>query len=609
MQAIILAAGMGKRLKQLTQNNTKCMVKVNGIPMINRTLSQLDRLSLSRIVIVVGYEGEKLTGHIRTLDVKTPVVFVENPIYNKTNNIYSLFLAKDYLLKEDTLLLESDVIFQDSVLDCLMEDPRDSLALVAKYEAWMDGTCVRLSEQDDIIDMISKKQFRFSEIEDYYKTVNLYKFSREFSRTHYVPFLEAYTKALGNNEYYEQVLKVLVALDDPGIKAKRLSLDQKWYEIDDIQDLDIAESMFASENERTALIQRRYGGYWRYPGMLDFCYLVNSYYPPKKMMDEIRSNFDVLVRQYPSGMYVNSLLAARNFALRQDQILVGNGAAELIKALIEQTQGRLGVVRPTFEEYSNRYDPDKTEAYYPDNDNFSYTADELTAFFEDKDIRCLALVNPDNPSGNYIPKADMLRLVQWTGERGIHFIADESFVDFADEENASLLDDELLDENPHLTVVKSISKSYGIPGLRLGIAASADTARIQELKKSVSIWNINSLGEFYMQIEEKYRKDYTDALVKVKAERNRFSALLSAVDGIRVIPSQADYLMIELTGGHTAGAVTQQLLLRYNCLVKDLSSKVKLKNRQFLRIAVRSQEDDDILAEALKELLSAPIHS
>lgn len=609
MQAIILAAGMGKRLKQLTQNNTKCMVKVNGIPMINRTLSQLDRLSLSRIVIVVGYEGEKLTDHIRTLDVKTPVVFVENPIYNKTNNIYSLFLAKDYLLKEDTLLLESDVIFQDSVLDCLMEDPRDSLALVAKYEAWMDGTCVRLSEQDDIIDMISKKQFRFSEIEDYYKTVNLYKFSREFSRTHYVPFLEAYTKALGNNEYYEQVLKVLVALDDPGIKAKRLSPDQKWYEIDDIQDLDIAESMFAPENERTALIQRRYGGYWRYPGMLDFCYLVNSYYPPKKMMDEIRSNFDVLVRQYPSGMYVNSLLAARNFALRQDQILVGNGAAELIKALIEQTQGRLGVVRPTFEEYSNRYDPDKTEAYYPDNDNFSYTADELTAFFEDKDIRCLALVNPDNPSGNYIPKADMLRLVQWTGERGIHFIADESFVDFADEENASLLDEELLDENPHLTVVKSISKSYGIPGLRLGIAASADTARIQELKKSVSIWNINSLGEFYMQIEEKYRKDYTDALVKVKAERNRFSALLSAVDGIRVIPSQADYLMIELTGGHTAGAVTQQLLLRYNCLVKDLSSKVKLKNRQFLRIAVRSQEDDDILAEALKELLSAPIHS
>ena len=600
---MILAAGMGKRLKQLTQNNTKCMVKVNGVPMINRTLSQLERCSLSRIVIVVGYEGHKLMEHIRTLDIKTPVVFIDNPIYNKTNNIYSLFLAKDYLLEEDTLLLESDVIFEDSVLDCLVNDPRDSLALVAKYEAWMDGTCVRLSEQDDIIDMISKKQFRFSEIDDYYKTVNLYKFSREFSRTHYVPFLEAYTKALGNNEYYEQVLKVLVALDDPGIKAKRLSPDQKWYEIDDIQDLDIAESMFAPEKERTALISRRFGGYWRYPGMLDFCYLVNSYYPPKKMLDEIRSNFDVLIRQYPSGMYVNSLLAARNFSLRQDQILVGNGAAELIKALLSHTEGNLGVIRPTFEEYANRYDADKVIAYYPDNDNFSYTADDLMNFFEDKDIRCLTVVNPDNPSGNYIPREDMLRLIRWTGARNIHMIADESFVDFADEENATLLQEDLLDEYPHLTVIKSISKSYGIPGLRLGIAASGDKERIAVLKKEVAIWNINSLGEFYMQIEEKYRNDYAAALVKVKAERERFAKALGEIPEIRVIPSQADYLMIELTGGHSAGHVTERLLNQYRCLVKDLSSKLSADNRQFLRLAVRNQEEDDVLVSALREVL------
>ena len=604
MQAIILAAGMGKRLKQLTQNNTKCMVKVNGVPMINRTLSQLERCSLSRIVIVVGYEGQKLMEHIRTLDIKTPVVFIDNPIYNKTNNIYSLFLAKDYLLEEDTLLLESDVIFEDSVLDCLVNDPRDSLALVAKYESWMDGTCVRLSEQDDIVDMISKKQFRFSEIDDYYKTVNLYKFSREFSRTHYVPFLEAYTKALGNNEYYEQVLKVLVALDDPGIKAKRLSPDQKWYEIDDIQDLDIAESMFAPEKERTALISRRFGGYWRYPGMLDFCYLVNSYYPPKKMLDEIRSNFDVLIRQYPSGMYVNSLLAARNFSLRQDQILVGNGAAELIKALFGHTTGNLGVIRPTFEEYANRYDADKVIAYYPDNDNFSYTADDLMNFFEDKDIRCLTVVNPDNPSGNYIPREDMLRLIRWTGARNIHMIADESFVDFADEENATLLQEDLLDEYPasygykeHFQILRH---SRTAPRESLPAAIKTGSA---VLKKEVAIWNINSLGEFYMQIEEKYRNDYAAALVKVKAERERFAKALGEIPGIRVIPSQADYLMIELTGGHSAGHVTERLLNQYRCLVKDLSSKLSADNRQFLRLAVRNQEEDDVLVDALRAVL------
>ncbi len=605
MQAIILAAGMGKRLKQLTQNNTKCMVKVNGIPLINRTLSQLEQHSLSRIIIVVGYEGQKLMDHIGTLSVRTPIVYIENPVYDKTNNIYSLFLARDYLLKEDTLLLESDIIFEDSVLRCLAEDPRDSLALVAKYESWMDGTCVRLSDQDEIEAMIPGSKFRFADADQYYKTVNLYKFSREFSRTHYVPFLEAYTKALGNNEYYEQVLKVLVSLDNPGIRAKRLDPDQRWYEIDDIQDLDIAESMFASDNEKVGLIQRRYGGYWRYPKMVDFCYLINCYYPPKKMLEEMKANFDALVCQYPSGMYVNSLLAARNFSLRQEQIVVGNGAAELIKALMEHMTGKLGVIRPTFEEYPNRYRAEELVVYTPSNEDFSYCASDITAYFADKDIRRLLLVNPDNPSGNYIPKAGMMELIQWTKMRGITFIADESFIDFSCEPDPTLLLEGLLDENPHLIVVKSISKSYGIPGLRLGIAATGNRELIAALKKDVAIWNINSLGEFYMQIEEKYKRDYASSLEKVRRERERFTKALRAIPSVRVLPSQANYLMIEILNGPSASGLTEVLLNRYGLFVKDLSSKVVRDGRQFLRIAVRTEAEDDLLVRALTDILSA----
>ena len=135
MQAIILAAGMGKRLKDLTQNNTKCMVEVNGEKLIDRVLRQLDKHNLSKIVLVVGYEGQKLIDHINTLtDINTKIEFVDNPIYDKTNNIYSLWLAKDYLLNEDTILLESDLIFEDSVLDVLLDDPTDTIALVDKYE-------------------------------------------------------------------------------------------------------------------------------------------------------------------------------------------------------------------------------------------------------------------------------------------------------------------------------------------------------------------------------------------------------------------------------------------------------------------------------------------
>lgn len=606
MQAIILAAGMGKRLKQLTKNNTKCMVPVNGVPLINRTLSQLDQHRLSRIIIVTGYEGQSLIEHIRTLSIQTPILFVDNPVYYKTNNIYSLFLAREYLLEEDTLLLESDIIFEDSVLDCLIEDPRDSLALVAKYQSWMDGTCLILSPEDRILSMISKNQFRFSDTDQYYKTVNLYKFSRRFSETHYVPFLEAYTRALGTNEYYEQVLKVLVALDDPGIQAKRLEPDQLWYEIDDIQDLDIAQSLFASPNDRTALMQKRYGGYWRYPRLLDFCYLVNCYYPPQKMLEEIKSEFDRLVCQYPSGMAVNSLLAARNFSLRQDQILVGNGAAELIKALMERIQGKIGLIRPSFEEYAHRYQENQIVSYHAEAGDFSYSSQDLISFFSGQDLSALILINPDNPSGNYLPVSQLIELLNWTGENQITFLLDESFVDFSQETDSSLLKEELLDQNPHLIVVKSISKSYGIPGLRLGIAASGNTELISELKREVAIWNINSLGEFYMQIEEKYRKDYDRSLEMVRAERSRFADRLSSIPHLRIYPSQANYLMAELlpTGNITSAAeLTTRLLDRYQIFIKDLSSKISLDGRQFLRIAVRCEQDDDLLLQALEELL------
>ena len=615
MQAIILAAGMGKRLKQLTRNNTKCMVKVGGVPLINRTLRQLDSLDLSRIIIVTGYEGQKLRDHIATLDVKTPVCFIDNPIYDKTNNIYSLALASEYLVAEDTLLLESDIIFEDSVLRCLVEDERESLALVAKYESWMDGTCVKLSEHDDIEAMIPGSKFSFRDTSDYYKTVNLYKFSRSFSATHYVPFLEAYTKALGNNEYYEQVLKVIVMLDNPGIKAKRLDDSQKWYEIDDIQDLDIAESLFAEDKDRLPLIQRRYGGYWRYPKMLDFCYLVNCYYPPKKMLEEMKANFDSLVCQYPSGMYVNSLLAGRNFGVRQDQIVPGNGAAELIKLLVEKMDGKMGVIRPTFEEYANRRGKEDVVVMNPADSDFRYGADDIMNFFGNREIKNLVIINPDNPSGNYIPKKDILRLAAWTKERKIRLIVDESFIDFASEGTetdggkisspagaGTILDEGILDENPHMTVVKSISKSYGVPGLRLGIAASGNRDLIASLKKEVAIWNINSLAEFYLQIEEKYRKDYAASLKLLQAERSRFAAELETIPGIRVLPSQANYLMAKLTGCSSKW-LTEQLLNRFNILIKDLSSKLP-GDRQFIRIAVRNEEDDTRLTEALREIMA-----
>ena len=598
MQAVILAAGMGKRLKELTQNNTKCMVKVNGVTLIDRMLHQIEKKHLSRVVIVVGYEGQKLIDYIETLDIQTPIVYINNPIYDKTNNIYSLALAKDWLCKDDTLLFESDLIFEDSVLDALVYDPRETLALVDKYESWMDGTCVKIGEDDSIEAFVPGNKFKFDEIKDYYKTVNLYKFSKHFSQTHYVPFLEAYQTALGQNEYYEQVLRVVTMLDDPEIKAKRLD-GQRWYEIDDIQDLDIAESIFTpDEDERVRLMQGRYGGYWRYPKLLDFCYLVNPYFPPEKMKDELRANFDTLLTEYPSGMRVNSLLAAKNFGVHPENILVGNGAAELIKSLMGFLNGKVGFVRPTFDEYPNRYDRADSIDFTPDNRDYSYTADDIIRYFSDKDIQNLILINPDNPSGNYIPKVDLLRLIAWSKAKGICLVVDESFADFADETNNTLIDQSIIADNPHLYVMKSISKSYGVPGLRLGVLASGNEDVIAKMKKDVAIWNINSFGEFYMQIEEKYRRDYFIALEKLRAERTRFQKELRTIRGIRVIPSQANFVMVELADDISPKALLKRLLIKHNLLIKELTTKTN--GRNYLRLAVRNTDDNDVLIRALR---------
>lgn len=602
MQAIILAAGMGKRLKELTQNNTKCMVKVNGVALIDRMLHQIDRKHLSRIVIVVGYEGQKLIDYIGTLDIQTPIVFIRNEIYDRTNNIYSLALAKDWLCQDDTLLFESDLIFEDAVLDMLVDDSRDTLALVDKYEAWMDGTCLKIDEDDNIVGFISGQKFTFSEIEDYYKTVNLYKFSRRFSEKYYVPFLDAYQAALGENEYYEQVLRVIAMLDAPVIKAKRLS-GQRWYEIDDIQDLDIAESLFAAnEDDRAKLMFGRYGGYWRYPKMLDYCYLVNPYFPTQKMKDEMRASFDTLLTEYPSGMRINSLLAAKNFGVHQENILIGNGAAELIKGLMERMKGKTGFVRPTFEEYPNRYPEGDSVCFTPDSPDYAYSAYDLMGFFEENRVDNLIVVNPDNPSGNYIPKADVMKLIEWSREKDITLVLDESFVDFADEEDGSVIEQPILEANPQLFVMKSISKSYGVPGIRLGVLASGDTKTIAALKKDVAIWNINSFGEFFMQIFEKYRKTYLCALEQIRAERARFQSELSKIRGLRVIPSQANYVMVELTGGMDSKEFTKKLLVKHDLLVKDLSGKTG--GGKYLRFAVRNTVDNDKLLEVLRKELN-----
>jgi len=603
MQAIILAAGMGRRLGELTQSNTKCMIEVNGVKLIDRLLNQLSKHDINRVIIVIGYEGNKLRDHIeKNYGKKLNIIYIHNPIFDKTNNIYSLALAQDLMTEDDTLLIESDLIFDDSLFDLILKNPYPNLALVAKYESWMDGTMVQIDENYNIISFVPKKIFKYQEKDTYYKTINIYKFSKDFSVNKYLPFLNAYCKALGNNEYYEQVLRVITYLDNSELKALPIS-DEKWYEIDDIHDLDIAECLFADGKNQLSRLYGCFGGFWRFPKVLDFCYLVNPYFPSKRFLDEMEDNFVTLLTEYPSGMRINSLLASKCFGVKQEYIVPGNGASELIKTIFECTKGKVGIIYPTFEEYPNRLSKEAIEVYIPQSVNYHYSVNDIIKHFEKLSITSLLLINPDNPSGNFIPFSDVIKLASWCLENNIRLILDESFVDFSSMyRTSSMLQNEYLERYPNMLVVKSISKSYGVPGLRLGILASSDTEVVEKIKRTLPIWNLNSFAEFFMQILNKYEDDYHEACEQFLVERARFYNELKEITYLRVIESEANYFLIEVLNKYSATELAYLLMKKYNILIKDCSNKKPFKDRNFIRIAVRSKKENQIIVNALKLL-------
>lgn len=597
MQVIILAAGMGNRLQELTENQTKCMVKVNGETLIERLLNQITNHDLDKIIIVIGYEGQKLKEYIGEKYNNIKIEYVNNEIYNKTNNIYSLYLAKEFLINDETILFESDLIFDDSIIDQIFNaEAGSSYVLVDKYKPWMDGTVVNL-EGNKILDFIDKYDFDFKQTSKYFKTVNVYRFTKDFSKNHYLPFLSAYCNSIGLNEYYESVLKVIISLKRSDLKALILNPKQNWYEIDDKIDLFNAETIFGNNID---LYNQRYGGYWRFPELKDFCYLVNPYYPTTKLYEEIKASAEVLIDQYPSGFMVLNRLVANMFHVNHNLIQIGNGAAELIKLLLKNLDvNTIGIFTPTFNEYISSAGNKIKEI---DTSKSNYIYDKNVVLNALNDYEALVLINPDNPTGNYLCKEDVLEIIAYAKKRNRVLIYDESFIDFSTNGiDDTIINNEIINDYNKLFVIKSISKSYGIPGLRLGVILSSDFNMLSNIRTKLPVWNINSLAEFYLQIQGKYKNDYLIGCEKISSERDRFFIELNKYSKLEVWPSQANYFFIKLDG-MTGRDLSIILLKKYKLLIKDCTGKPGIIGENMVRIAVRDFNDNNALLSALNQV-------
>ncbi len=246
MQAIMLAAGKGSRLGKYTKNNTKCMLEVNNIKLIDRAISALQMANIKKLILVLGYKKENVKEYLQNRYKDMEIIFVDNDIYDQTNNIYSLYLAKDYFVQDDTILLESDLIYENDLIKKLCEFQTKNAAVVAKYDDWMDGTVITKDAQNNILKLILKNEYDWSKINEYYKTVNIYKFSKDFIQKIFLPAMVTFMFKLGGgyNNYYEIVLKnILNENVDMEFKAYTLETE-KWYEIDNEEDLNNASRIF-----------------------------------------------------------------------------------------------------------------------------------------------------------------------------------------------------------------------------------------------------------------------------------------------------------------------------------------------------------------------------
>ncbi|MDI9567030.1 phosphocholine cytidylyltransferase family protein [Candidatus Brevifilum fermentans] len=244
MQAIIPAAGMGKRLGDNAENKPKCMIEISDLTLLERAAASLKGAGVTRLIVIVGFQSDLLQAFVNEKIVDIDTIIIDNPLYATTNNIYTLYLARQEMVKEDTILLESDLIFDHDLLSSLVQSQAEDMAVVDLYDPnWMDGTVVLLQNNEKISSFVPKSEIIPEKIVNYYKTVNIYKFSKGFSQKRFMPALTSAVENGDVNSYYETVLGEITKNYGPCLSAFKMN-GRKWYEIDNEVDLAIAKSLF-----------------------------------------------------------------------------------------------------------------------------------------------------------------------------------------------------------------------------------------------------------------------------------------------------------------------------------------------------------------------------
>ncbi len=591
MKAIILAAGYGARMRPYTDSKPKAMLEIAGQTIIGRMLNLLISHEISDICVVTGYCHDQLENYLRSSFPEARFTFVFNEVYHKTNNIYSMHLAFEHFsIDDDILLIESDLIFTEGVLERILQSPHKNVALVDKFQVGMDGTIVAV-EGDLITNIIPPHLqgpgFDFS---DKYKTLNIYRFSREFVQTSFQKLLSFYAQVYNDNCYYELILGILVYMRHEQIFACDVN-GLKWCEIDDANDLRLAEIAFGEESS-VASLDKAFGGFWNIP-VLDFAFIRNMYFPNNSILADLRHNLPTLVQNYGSTQEILNQKLAHFLLVPREYICLLNGLSQVYPMLESMLGGKTALIpEPTFGEYARIF---RNRITYRDEGISSL---EDIPYQQIQAAEVIVFVNPNNPTGSCIKGMEIMQLAR----RELHklFIIDESFIEFSEQESVQdLLQKEALS---NVWILKSMSKSLGVPGIRLGYIYTRDESVIRDFMNQIPVWNSNSLAEYFLEIILKHRRELASSFEATIADRNIFAAKLASLAMVdQVYRSKANFILLKLKmEAHFLPDLRNYLLNQWNVFIKDSSSKFG-DGRAYVRIAVRLPEENTRLVEALNQ--------
>jgi histidinol-phosphate/aromatic aminotransferase/cobyric acid decarboxylase-like protein len=565
-------------------------------------LTHLSDVGVEETVIIVGYLKEKIYDMVGNSFNGMKISYVESDRYATTNNIYSLWLARKHLI-EDVILLESDVFFERLLLNRMFANGNRNVAAVDRYQSWMSGTVVSLDKEGNVQALLETRhqdsQFDYSKV---FKTLNIYLLRRDFLRDQFVPRLEAFINAGDVNHYYEAILHSTTYSQQHTMTAL-LCDGIKWFEIDDENDRLTTEYLFASPEKRYEVVAREHGSYWRY-GFIDHTYLYNLYFPPEGVVNHLQNYVHDLIESYPVGQDALAGLVGLVINQPAQRIVVGNGASELIKIISGHLCNQLIIPEPSFNEYVNAAPEGKITGFPLKPPLFQLDVEEFAA----EALRCQAdmavVVSPNNPTSLLVPKADLLRLAGKLADQDCLLIVDESFIDFVEDRDQATLEQEVA-EHENLAILKSMSKAYGICGLRLGYLLTANQGLATAVRNKVPIWNINGFAEAFLRLLPRYRRDFIESCQKVRSDRDDLYQSLASIPGMTAYKPDANFVFCRLPDEAISGPeVTRRLFIEYDIYIKNCARKPLPEPDRYLRIASRTKPENHKLVEALRSIIT-----